>query len=233
MHIATPFGRIVAQPEDGTTASRIAAAVIVAAIVPTAIDVNRSVFAPASPRRGRRRRRRRHRRTPGPPPGDAPLAILATREHAGLSSAASVITQTSVVLRSSTWVQSGISSIAASSSGVERTSPSSARGPARLATSPITSPNAFTTASAATVSPRPLRAGGVADAGRRRALATQDLPHRAPDPAPTLPALWHPARRRLAGGVTGVGPGPRAGVALDEVVDHRRGDDRHEAPAVR
>ena len=88
-----------------------------------------------------------------------PLAILATRAQAALSSAASVITQTSVVLRSSSFVQSGGPSIAAISSAVDRASPSSPLGPASTRpSSPITSPKALTTASAATVSPRPLRA---------------------------------------------------------------------------
>ncbi len=89
-----------------------------------------------------------------------PLAILATRAQAALSSAASVITQTSVVLRSSSFVQSGGPSIAAISPAVETAaSPSSPLGPASTRpSSPITSPKALTTASAATVSPRPLRA---------------------------------------------------------------------------
>ena len=68
-------------------------------------------------------------------------------------------TQTSVVLRSSTTVQSGGSLIAASVAAVETGSPSSPRAPASSRPSaPITSPKALTTAIAATVSPVPARA---------------------------------------------------------------------------
>ena len=88
-----------------------------------------------------------------------PLAIRATRVHAGLSSGASVITQTRVVLSSSTLVQSGASVIEASAAVVGTISSSSPWAPARIApSSPITSPNALTTAIAATVVPRPERA---------------------------------------------------------------------------
>src|SRR3954471_22081790 len=59
-----------------------------------------------------------------------PLAIRATRAHAALSSAASVITQTSVVLRSSSRDQSGGPSIAAIMAAVARGEPSSPAGPA-------------------------------------------------------------------------------------------------------
>src|ERR671910_2601332 len=96
------------------TESRIAAAVIVAASVPTTIEVKRSVLAPASPEaRQKATSPSASENTGSTARAPPPLAIRATREQAGLSSAASVITQTSVVLRSSTFVQSGISSIVA------------------------------------------------------------------------------------------------------------------------
>ena len=122
------------------------------------------------------------------------LAIRATRVQAGLSSGASVITQTRVVLRSSSRVQSGSSVIAAIAAAVEAEASPSTRSPASTAPSaPITSPNALTTASAATRWPRPVRAGGVADPRRVPRSRPAILPTAAPVPAPTLPALGHAA----------------------------------------
>ena len=87
------------------------------------------------------------------------LAIRATRVQAGLSNAASVITQIRVVLRSSSRLQSGGRSSSVIARAVELCCPSAVSRPASTAPSaPITSPNALTTAIAATVSPVPVRA---------------------------------------------------------------------------
>src|SRR5436190_6424782 len=145
-------------PEEvaGATASRTAAAVIVAAIVPIEIGPKRPV-SPAPDARQNATSPSTSEWTGSTARATPPLAIRATREQAALSSAASVITQASVVFRSSSRDQSGGPSIAATRAAVESAPASSPLGPASTCpSSPITSPNAFTTASTATVSPRPL-----------------------------------------------------------------------------
>src|SRR5919204_215849 len=150
--------RVYRDGSPAVTASRIAAAVTVAAMVPIAIEVKRSA-EPVPDERQKATSPSTSEWTGFTARATPALAILATRAQPALSSDASVITQTSDELRSSSRVQSGGASIAAISSAVERISPSSPLGPASARpSSPITSPIAFTAASAATVSPPPLRA---------------------------------------------------------------------------
>ncbi len=229
MHVAIPLGRNVAQPEDGTTASRIAAAVMVAAIVPTAIDVKRSVLRAGVPR--------------GEAEGDVAVGI---REHR-VDRPGDAAARHPRDARARGLVERRVRHHAD-----ERRVPLLDLGPVRHLVHRREQLSRRAHLAVLGARPRELATlaehvpervdhrerrdglaataarGGVADAGRGRALATQDLPHRRAGPGADPPALRHPALRRLAGGVAGVGPGPRAGVALDEVVDHRRGDDRHE-----
>src|SRR5919201_2060166 len=180
-----------------------AAAVTVAASVPTAIGPKRSV-GPWPAERQNTTSPSTSENTGSTALATPPLAILATRAHADLSSAASVITQARVVFRSSRPSHSGGAFISAISDAVESVSPSSPRGPAStLPSSPITSPNALTTATAATVSPRPPRAA---------AAALRD------------PRGGGGARR-----VARLGAGKRSGTSIGQVIVHSGGDDRHEA----
>ena len=190
------------------TESRIAAAVTVAASGP-----DRERGEPV--RRARRARPEARQKATSPSTSEntgstaratPPLAIRATRVQAGLSSGASVITQTSVVLRSSTRVQSGASVIAASVAGGRAAPRRRRRGrrPAPRRRAPITSPNALTTAIAATVIAEARARRRVADPGRRRrARGRGSCPTAAPVPAPTRPRSGTPAARRLAGRVAG------------------------------
>ncbi len=85
------------------------------------------------------------------------VAARATIPQPRLSSAASVQTQTRVVLPSGA-LKSGTRSIATSASAPRTIFPSSSRGPASTEPSlSITSPAALTAAIAATVSPAPVR----------------------------------------------------------------------------
>src|SRR2546423_541497 len=179
---------------DRRTESRIAAAVTVAAMVPIEIGTKRSV-GPLPDDRQKATAPSTSEGTGSTAGATPPLAILATREQPALSSAASVITQTSVVLRSSSLVQSGGPSIAAISLAVDSSSsPCSPRGPASTRPScPITSPNALTTASAATVSPRPLRAAAYPTPAGTERSRPRIFPTAAPVPAPTRPRFGSPA----------------------------------------
>ena len=157
-------------------------------------------------------------------------AIRATREQAGLSSGASVITQTSVVLRSSSPAPIRLLR--------HRDDRLCGRGRrARVGLDPGEHRPVLSDHVTERVHHRqrgdPVAEAGtggrVADAGRGRVLAPRDLAHRGPGSGADPAALRHPRRRRLAGRVTGRGVGPRRGIARREVVDHRRRDDRHQA----
>ena len=71
----------------------------------------------------------------------------------------------------------------------------------------------------------------VADAARRAALAPEQLADGGAGPGPDGAALRHSFGGRLAGRVSLVGPGPHLPLARGQVVDDRRGDERH--PPVR
>ena len=161
------------------------------------------------------------------------LAIRATRVQAGLSSGASVITQTSVVLRSSRPRPVGRAVHRRDQRCVRIDRAVARRGPARAPRrrAPITSPNAFTTASAATVVPAAGRAGRVADPA-----PGADARDRGSCPPPRRsrrrpgPRSGTCRSRGLAGRVAGVRRrAAPPGSPCRQVVDHRRGDDRHQA----
>src|SRR5215208_5274746 len=88
------------------TAPRIAAAVTDAAIVPIAIRPKRS-GDPGPDARQKTTSPSASEKTGSTARATPALAIFATRAHAGLSRAASVITQTRVVFRSSYCAQTG------------------------------------------------------------------------------------------------------------------------------
>src|SRR5919197_6284951 len=125
----TPASDAYGADEDWRTASRIAAAVTVAASVPTAIGPKRSL-GPLPDERQKTTSPSTSENTGSTARATPPLAIRATRAHAALSSGALVITHTSVVFRSSIGAHSGGRFIAAIIAAVESGSPSSPRRPA-------------------------------------------------------------------------------------------------------
>ena len=140
------------------------------------------------------------------------VAARATIEQPRLSSVASVQTHTGVEFPSGTR-NCGGSSIAAINSAPRTTSPSSPRGPASTEpSSSITSPAAFTAASAETVWPVPVIERRVAHAARLGAIATEDLPDRRARARPDGTPRRHPGLGRLARRIAGVRtrPGLRA-----------------------
>ena len=119
------IGAVVLLVLAGVTAV-LAAAVTVAAAVPTAIETKRSVAAGRSPdARQKTTSPSTLEKTGSTARATPPLAIRATRVQPGRSRGASVITQTRVVFRSSTRSQSGGSVIEARMRAVATTVPSS------------------------------------------------------------------------------------------------------------
>src|SRR5215211_6927632 len=110
--------RVTGRLSDAATASRIAAAVTVAATVPATSESKRSRAGPPDATQ-KTTSPSNSENTGSTARATPPLAMRAIRVHDALSSAASVITHTSVVLRSSKPVHSGGRSMAAIAADVE------------------------------------------------------------------------------------------------------------------
>ena len=159
-----------------------------------------------------------------------PLAIRATRAQAGLVErrVGHHADERRVALLAASSSRAASLIAATQLGGRQHLAVVAARPRQHRPSSPITSPNALTTASAATVSPRPARA----PPRSRPRPAARSRPRIFPTAAPVPgadPAPLRDARgRRVAGRIAGVRARARLRVALGEVVDHRRGDDRHQ-----
>ena len=157
-------------------------------------------------------------------------AIFATIPHSVLVSSASVIRHTSVVFSSGSPRRKLGGSI-----GRVRISlvepmklPSSPRVPASTwPSSPITSPNAFTTAIAVSFAPWGRCCFAMPTPLLTANSRPRSFPTAAPVPAPTLPSAGS-SRRGVASGRALGRAGPARRVAGHQVVDDRAGHERHE-----
>src|SRR5439155_965268 len=127
------------------------------------------------------------------PTPDGVPGILATMPQPRLSSAASVQTQTSVVLSPARTAGEGGSGIWRMSSALRSSSPRSPCGPpSTWPSSPSTSPTALATAIAATVSPPGSRVAAYPTPLSVARSRPSTLPTAAPAPAPTRPRAGTP-----------------------------------------